>query len=78
LRKNSLIFVSEVVNCTNESPIAGNRRDGFDEGRLETDLKGRRASQLLYFDSGYLGYEAAEGIDLVWELGKDALAPFGL
>jgi len=31
-----------------------------------------------YFDSGYLGYEAAEGIDWVWEHRSDDLAQFGL
>lgn len=31
-----------------------------------------------YFDSGYLGYEAAEGIDWVWEHRSDDLIQFGL
>ena len=31
-----------------------------------------------YFDSGYLGYEAAEGIDWAWEHRIDDLAGFGL
>lgn len=31
-----------------------------------------------YFDSGYLGYEAAEGIDWVWEHRVDDLAEWGL
>lgn len=31
-----------------------------------------------YFDTGYLGYEAAEGIDWVWEHRIDDLAKFGL
>lgn len=31
-----------------------------------------------YFDSGYLGYEAAEGIDWVWEHRLDDLIEFGL
>lgn len=31
-----------------------------------------------YFDSGYLGYEAAEGIDWAWEHRTDDLAKFGL
>ena len=31
-----------------------------------------------YFDSGYLGYEAAEGIDWVWEHRIEDLAKFGL
>ena len=31
-----------------------------------------------YFDTGYLGYEAAEGIDWVWEHRTDDLAKLGL
>lgn len=31
-----------------------------------------------YFDSGYLGYEATEGIDWVWEHRIDDLAKFGI
>ncbi len=31
-----------------------------------------------YFDSGYPGYEAAEGIDWVWEHRIDDFAQFGL
>jgi len=31
-----------------------------------------------YFDSGYLGYEAAEGIDWIWEHRINDLAEFGL
>lgn len=31
-----------------------------------------------YFDSGYLGYEASEGIDWVWEHRIDDLAKFGI
>jgi len=31
-----------------------------------------------YFDSGYLGYEASEGIDWVWEHRIDDLALFGI
>lgn len=31
-----------------------------------------------YFDSGYLGYEAAEGIDWVWEHRIDDLAQYGV
>jgi hypothetical protein len=31
-----------------------------------------------YFDSGYLGYEAAEGIDWIWEHRPDDLKKFGL
>jgi type II restriction enzyme len=31
-----------------------------------------------YFDSGYLGYEASEGIDWVWEHRIDDLVKFGI
>ena len=31
-----------------------------------------------YFDTGYLGYEAAEGIDWVWEHRIDDMALFGI
>lgn len=31
-----------------------------------------------YFDSGYLGYEGADGIDWVWEHRIDDLSEFGL
>jgi hypothetical protein len=31
-----------------------------------------------YFESGYLGSEAAEGMDWVWEHRVDDLAAFGL
>ena len=43
---------------------------------------GSRARFILflggYFDTGYLGYEAAEGIDWVWEHRIDDFAEFGL
>ena len=43
---------------------------------------GRKITLVLflggYFDSGYLGYEAAEGIDWVWEHRPDDLAEVGL
>lgn len=31
-----------------------------------------------YFDSGYLGYEAAEGIDWIWEHRIEDLAKLGI
>ena len=43
---------------------------------------GKRVRYILflcgYFDSGYLGYEASEGIDWVWEHRIDDLVAFGL
>ena len=50
-------------------------------GQLRRRL-GPRARFVLflggYFDSGYLGYEAAEGIDWVWEHRIDDFGEFGL
>ena len=47
--------------------------------RHQFGLKVRYALFLCgYFDSGYLGYEASEGIDWVWEHRIDDLAEFGL
>ena len=46
------------------------------------DTYGRGVSFALflcgYFDSGYLGYERAEGIDWIWEHRSDDLAELGL
>lgn len=55
-------------------------------GRKEppTQTEVRRAATIVadrlsgYFDSGYLGYEAAEGIDWVWEHRIDDLRLFGI
>ncbi len=47
------------------------RRTYENKGRLNLFLCG-------YFDTGYLGYEAAEGIDWVWEHRIDDLKLFGL
>ena len=41
-------------------------------------LLGHSSTQIPYFDSGYLGYEAAEGIDWVWEHRIEDLEEFGL
>ena len=50
-------------------------------GQLRRRL-GSRAQFVMflggYFDSGYLGYEAAEGIDWVWEHRVDDFSEFGL
>lgn len=48
--------------------------------RRTYDTKGIRFILFLcgYFDSGYLGYEAAEGIDWVWEHRIEDFSEFGL
>jgi hypothetical protein len=56
-----------------------------EEAQKMTQLKGTYGADVRfglflcgYFDSGYLGYEAAEGIDWVWEHRIDDLTLFGL
>src|SRR6266852_8562063 len=48
--------------------------------QLRSNYPGVRFNLFLcgYFDSGYLGYEAAEGIDWVWEHRIDYLSQFGI
>ena len=50
-------------------------------GQLQANY-GKEMSLILflcgYFDSGYLGYEAAEGLDWVWEHRMGDLEKFGL
>lgn len=48
------------------------------DNELVRDLK--KIGEIIcgYFDTGYLGYEAAEGIDWVWEHRIDDLREFGL
>jgi hypothetical protein len=46
------------------------------EGELGLVNPGQR--QRRYFDSGYLGYEAAEGIDCIWEHHISDLDPLGI
>ena len=45
-------------------------------------IYGRKLRYILflcgYFDSSYLGYEAAEGVDWVWEHRINDLGKFGL
>jgi type II restriction enzyme len=56
------------------------RRKEGDEGATPGDVREnvRYAFLCGYFGSDYLGYEAAEGIDWVWEHRIDDLAKLGL
>ncbi len=56
-----------------------------EEAQKMTQLRATYGAQVTfalflcgYFDSGYLGYEAAEGIDWIWEHRIDDLAELGL
>jgi hypothetical protein len=61
-----------------------NKRRKEEANKIEQLRKtyGRKVGYVLflcgYFDSGYLGYEAAEKIDWVWEHRIDDLEAFGL
>ncbi|MGH2493098.1 MAG: XamI family restriction endonuclease [Ktedonobacteraceae bacterium] len=57
--------------------------DTYRKTRIETTKQVENAIRFVlflcgYFDSGYLGYEAAEGIDWVWEHRINDLAEFGV
>lgn len=57
------------------------KEEAFKMNQLRTTYAGNVRFILFlcgYFDSGYLGYEAAEGIDWVWEHRIDDLAKFGV
>ena len=57
----------------------GSKVEGLVCSRLSTLNDVRFALFLCgYFDSGYLGYEAAEGIDWIWEHRIDDLSEFDL
>lgn len=58
------------------------RKEEADKLRNLKRLHGTEVRFILYlrgyFDAGYLGYEASEGIDWVWEHRTDDLAKFGV
>jgi len=80
--KNSLPVFFEAKSAGDFTNVNKRRKE---EAAKMTQLRhtyGNRARLNLflcgYFDTGYLGYEAAEGIDWVWEHRIDDLAEFGL
>lgn len=74
-----LIEAKSAGDFTN--PNKRRKEEAIKISQLQTTY-GRKIRYILflcgYFDSGYLGYEAAEGIDWVWEHRIDDLTGFGL
>lgn len=74
-----------LVEAKSAGDFANTNKRRKEEAIKMTQLKNTYGDQVRfilflcgYFDSGYLGYEAAEGIDWVWEHRIDDLAGFGL
>ena len=62
------------IECKSAGDFTNTNKRRKEEAAKITQLKGRFGEEVNfilflcgYFDSGYLGYEAAEGIDWVWE-----------
>jgi len=81
-QKNKQIVLIEAKSAGDYANVNKRRKE---EAQKMSQLKreyGDRISYLLflcgYFDAGYLGYEASEGIDWVWEHRIDDLTNIGL
>lgn len=80
--KNSLPIL---VECKSAGDFTNTNKRRKEEAVKIAQLKANYGKSIRfilflcgYFDSGYLGYEAAEGLDWVWEHRIDDLARFGL
>jgi hypothetical protein len=74
-----LIEAKSAGDYTNTNKRRKEEKAKFDSLRRKYGLSVRFVLFLCgYFDSGYLGYEAAEGMDWVWEHRVDDLAKFGV
>lgn len=80
--KNSLPVFFEAKSAGDFANVNKRRKE---EAAKMAQLKSTYGSEVQfnlflcgYFDTGYLGYEAAEGIDWVWEHRIDDLSKFGL
>ncbi len=74
-----------LIECKSAGDFANTNKRRKEEARKISQLRdtyGIDVRYILflcgYFDSGYLGYEAAEGIDWVWEHRIDDLAHFAI
>lgn len=82
LRKSQLPVMFELKSAGDFTNVNKRRKE---EAKKMSQLKGEFGSQVEYilmlcgyFNAGYLGYEAAEGIDWVWEHRLTDLDQFGL
>jgi hypothetical protein len=81
-RKGELPLLIEAKSAGDFTNVNKRRKEEAAKMRQLMATYGERTRYILflcnYFDVGYLGYEAAEGIDWVWEHRIDDLAAFGL
>ena len=79
---NELPLLVEAKSAGDFTNVNKRRKEEADKLRNLKRLHGTDVRFILYlrgyFDAGYLGYEAAEGIDWVWEHRTDDLAAFGV
>lgn len=81
-RSSELPLLIEAKSAGDFTNVNKRRKEEAKKAEQLRRAYGGRARYILflcgYFDSGYLGYEAADGIDWVWEHRIDDLAQFGL
>ena len=84
-KKRSKKGLPILVECKSAGDFTNTNKRRKEEAVKIAQLKanyGKKIRFILflcgYFDSGYLGYEAAEGLDWVWEHRINELAKFGL
>ena len=82
LRPHRLPILIEAKSAGDFTNVNKRRKEEATKMRQLRATYGAAVEYLLflcgYFDAGYLGYEAAEGIDWVWEHRIDDLALFGI
>lgn len=82
IRKGRIPILLEAKSAGDFTNTNKRRKEEATKIRQLTAAYGLRAKLVLflcgYFDSGYLGYEAAEGIDWVWEHRMGDLAHLGI
>ena len=81
-RKSRLSLLLEAKSAGDYANVNKRRKEEAAKNSQLRSTYGKRVRLVLflcgYFDSGYLGYEAAENIDWVWEHRIDDLSKFGL
>ena len=81
-RKSRLPLLLEAKSAGDYANVNKRRKEEAAKNSQLRSTYGKRVRLVLflcgYFDSGYLGYEAAENIDWVWEHRIDDLSKFGL
>jgi len=82
-RKRNLLPI--LIECKSAGDFTNTNKRRKEEAMKITQLRSNYGKDVCfilflcgYFDSGYLGYEAAEGLDWVWEHRIDDLVCFGI